>query len=303
MKILITGVNGFIGRNLATHLITRGHEVIGLDLDQICMQNNILKYVSGSVLDKKLIFSVTKNVDIVIHLAALTGHLDIVNNKFETLEINLGGTQNVLDAFYKCHQPHKFIYSSTGKVYGGIKETPITEESPTEPLNILGKSKLITERLIDFYADGKKEFIIFRIFQVYGPNQQKKFLIPTIISQLKKSNSRNEIKIMLGDIKSKRDYVYIDDLINAFVKAIDIKQKNGLYTFNICSGRPASAEDIVSIISEILNVSIDIKINEKLFRSDEMSVEYGSHNKARKILGWLPRVTLEQGLRKTIEKT
>ena len=302
MNILLTGINGFLGSNLAVHLLKRGYGVIGFDLSQTCVVNDILAYYSGSVLDNELINKITSNVDVIIHFAALTAHSDIVNNKFRTLEINHKGTQNILDAFKNSERAHKFIYSSTGKVYGEVKQVPITEESSTKPLNILGKSKLITEQLIDFYSDEEKDFTIFRIFQIYGPNQQKNFLIPTILSQINSVSGKVK-KIILGDIKAKRDYVYVDDVSNAFVKAIEIKEKTKLNTFNICSGRPSSAEDIVSIISKIFNINIDIEVNEKLFRSDEMSVEYGSYNKAWKILGWSPRVTLEQGLRKTIEKT
>jgi len=302
LNILLTGINGFLGRNLAVHLLKRDYGVIGLDLSQTCIVNDILAYYSGSILDNELIDKVASNVDVIIHFAALTAHTDIVNNKFRTLEINLKGTQNILDAFKNSERAHKFIYSSTGKVYGNPKQVPITEESFTKPLNILGKSKLITEQLIDFYSDEKKDFIIFRIFQIYGPNQQKNFLIPTILSQINSIGGKVK-NIILGDIRAKRDYVYIDDVCNAIVKAIEIKEKTKLNIFNICSGRPSSAEDIVSIISKILDINIDIEVNEKLFRSDEMSVEYGSNDKALRILGWSPRVTLEQGLIKTIEGT
>lgn len=303
MKILITGVNGFIGRNLATSLITEDHDVIGLDCDKTCLHNSIKEYIVGSVLNKKLVFQIIQDVDVVVHLAAITEHTNIVNDKYKTFETNFNGTKNVLEAFQKYRQPSKFIYSSTGKVYGTIKENPITEESQKIPLNILGKSKLITEQLIDFYATENKEFIIFRMFQIYGLNQKKNFLIPTIISQLNNSKSKEKISIVLGDTKAKRDYIYIDDVINAFVKAMEIKLKNGFNTYNICSGIPVSAEDIVLIISKILDTSISIEVNKKLLRTDEMMIEYGSYNKAQKVLGWSPKITLEQGLKKIIEKT
>ena len=302
MNVLLTGINGFIGKNLAVHLLKRGYGVIGIDLSKDCVVNDILAYYSGTILDSDLINKVTKNIDVIIHLAALTAHSDIVNNKFRNLEINLRGTQTILDALKNSERARKFIYSSTGKVYGKIKQVPITEKSPTKPLNILGKSKLITEQLIDFYSDNEKDFTIFRIFQIYGPNQQNNFLIPTILSQVN-NVYRKEVTIVLGDIKAKRDYVYVDDVINAFIKAIEVKNKTNLNIFNICSGKPSSAEEIVEIIAEKLGIRVDIEINKKLLRPDEMDIEYGSYKKAHNFLEWSPKFTLEQGLISTIENT
>tara|TARA_B100000315_G_scaffold213396_1_gene211328 strand:- start:922 stop:1833 length:912 start_codon:yes stop_codon:yes gene_type:complete len=303
MNVLLTGVNGFIGRNLAVHLLKRGYGVIGIDISKDCVVNEISAYYSGSILDKDLISKVIKNADVVIHLAAMTSHTDIVNNKFRTLETNLKGTQNILEAFNSSERACKFIYSSTGKVYGEIDQVPITEKSPAKPLNILGKSKLITEQLIDFYSDNEKDFTIFRIFQIYGPNQQNNFLIPTILSQVDNICKEKKAKIVLGDIKAKRDYVYVDDVINAFMKAIEVKNKKHLNIFNICTGQPSSAEEIVEIIAKQLGIHVEIEINKKLFRHDEIDVEYGSYSKAQKLLAWSPKFTLEQGLVKTIDNT
>ena len=302
MNIFISGINGFIGRNLATYLMKVGHEVTGIDLSSNCLLNEVPEYHIGSVLDDKLLNKVTNNVDVVIHLAALTAHSDIVNDKFRALDINLRGTQNILKAFNNSERAHKFIYSSTGKVYGKVEQVPLSERSPTRPLNILGKSKFITEQLIDFYSNDEKDFKIFRMFQVYGPRQQDNFLIPTILSQINSVSGKRR-QITLGDIKAKRDYVYVDDVVNAFVKAIDLREKTELNTLNICSGRPSNAEDIVEIISAILDIEVDIKVDRQLLRADEVDVEYGSYDKAQKFLGWSPQFTLEQGLESTIKNS
>lgn len=301
MKILITGINGFIGQYLAKELIERGHFVSGIGREKKCKVKSVNKYYSGSVLDQKFIKKIVSTNEIIVHLAALTTHEDIIVNKFETLQTNFAGTQNVLDAFSRSKITKKFIYSSTGKVYGKIINLPISEDHPTNPLNILGKSKLITEKLIDFYAaaslsTSKKEFIIFRIFNIYGLKQKNNFIIPTIISQLKaKDNS-----ITLGDIEAKRDYVYIDDLIMAFVLAIENKSTKDISIFNICTGVGTSAAQIVKIIEKIIAKKIFIKKNKALLRSDEMKNEYGSFEKIKKAFGWQAKYTLEQGLKKII---
>ncbi len=296
MRVLITGVNGFMGQHLAAELIRKGHFVSGFGRSKKCKVTNIQTYYSGSVTDKKFVENAIKNADAIAHLAALTSHKDIVENSAKTLETNFLGTKNVLDAFLKSKKARKFLYASTGKVYGKIKHLPISENHLTNPLNILGKSKLKTEKLITSYNENGKEFIIFRIFNVYGHSHSKNFLIPTILKQL--SDGKREI--ILGDIKAKRDYIYIDDLVDAFILAIEGKGSPGVSIYNICTGVGSSASKIVKIISKIKGIDIKVKINSALLRPDEMKEEYGSFELAKKQLGWEPKIRLEEGLKRLV---
>ncbi len=298
MKILITGVNGFIGQHLAKKLLEKGHFVTGIGRSKKCKVHNIKAYYEGSVLDEKLLESAIKNADATVHLAAITSHKNIVDKKSKTLATNLLGTKNVLDVFLKSKTAKKFLYASTGKVYGKIVYLPITENHPTNPLNILGESKLETEKLIRSCNKDKKEFIIFRIFNVYGPEQNENFLIPTILKQL--SNGKKEI--VLGDIETKRDYIYIDDLINAFVLAIEGKGSPGISIYNICTGEGSSALKIVNLISKIKGIKVKIKVNSNLIRKDESQEEYGSFELAKRQLGWEPKINIEEGLKRLITK-
>ena len=300
MNIFITGINGFIGKHLAKMLIANKHYVIGLDIQEECAVSSVSEYFKGSVLDDTIIKKVMKNVDVVVHLAALTAHKDIVNNKFEALEINFRGTKNILDAFVNSPRARRFIYSSTGKVYGDIKSLPITETHPALPLNILGKSKYITERLIDFYNSGEKKIVIFRIFNVYGPEQKENFLVPTILSQISNVPNNSETEIVLGDIVSERDYVYIDDVVRAFVLGAESKLKYCFSIFNVATGKGTNAKTIVDQIAKIKKSKIKIQVNKKLLRADEKDVEFASFEKAKKILGWEPIYNLKEGLEKII---
>jgi len=301
MKVLITGVNGFIGRRLAGALAARSHAVIGFDLQPEPAVEGLEAYFEGSVLDAVRLEEAIRGADAVVHLAALTAHQDIVDNRFQTFEINFLGTKHVLDAFRQSKSAKKFLYSSTGKVYGTIQDLPISEEHPTIPLNALGKSKLMTEQLIDFYSGQGKEQIIFRIFNVYGPGQKENFLIPTILSQLESARAGSRVDIMLGDVEAARDYVYLDDVVEAFVQALEGPGQPGLSIYNLCTGRATNAREIVSSIGGIMNLEIKIYVNKRLVRPDEMAVEYGSFERARRQLGWTPRCSLEEGLKETIE--
>lgn len=295
MRILITGINGFIGQHLGARLVQRGHFVTGLGRNKKCKVDSLKTYYEGSVLDKKLLEKAIKDVEIVIHLAAITSHKEIIDNKSKASETSLLGTKTVLNVFSNS-KARKFLYASTGKVYGKVINLPITENHPTNPLNILGKSKLEVEKLIGSYNDNKKEFIIFRVFNIYGSGQNKNFLIPTIFSQL----NQGKKEIILGDVEVKRDYIYIDDLINAFVLEVESEYQPGLSIYNICTGKGSSALQIVDLINKIKGIKIKIKVNPGLIRTDEEKEEYGSFELVKTNLGWVPKVNIEQGLRKLI---
>lgn len=294
MTIAITGVNGFIGQHLSKALIRKGYAVTGIGKEDKSVIPRVL-YHKGDVLNKKFLGKIIYDCDAIVHLAALTSHKDIVDNQLKTQKINLNGTKNILDIFIKS-KAKKFIYPSTGKVYGNIRYLPIDENHPTQPQNILGKLKLEVEDLIKSYETQQKKLIIFRAFNVYGHGQDENFLIPTILKQL--SDGKREI--ILGDVKAKRDYVYIDDLVSAFVLAIEKKLPPGVSIYNICTGKESSASQIVNMISKIKGIDIKIKVNPALIRGDEMKEEYGSFEKAKRVLGWEPKVNFKDGLGRLI---
>ncbi len=299
MDILITGINGFIGRNIAKNLTKAGHRIIGIGTSKHSELGKICEYHAVSVLDQFVLNQLINEADLVIHLAAITAHKEIIDNKFQTLDINLNGTKNILNAFNASKKAKKFIYASTGKVYGKINSLPLTEESQTFPLNILGKSKLIAEKLIDFYSNNEKTYVVFRIFQAYGPGQLKSFLIPTIISQLNFKTSNTQY-LTLGDIKAKRDYVFIDDISSAFKCVINSDLPKGINFFNLSSSIPRSANDIIFLIEKLFGLKIKVNVDQNLLRTDEESIEFGSFQKAKKELSWTPSISMEEGLLKTI---
>lgn len=291
-KIFISGINGFIGKALAKELLTQGYQVFGAGKSKDCDTENVT-YTSCNVLDKNILTESSKDCDVFVHLAAVTAHDEIVNNAEQTLQINWQGTYNMLEAFTKNKGKH-FIYASTGKVYGNFKSLPIKESDACNPLNILGKSKYICERLIDFFhkTNPEHKYSILRIFNIYGEEQKESFLVPTIIKQLKSD------KISLGDIKAKRDYLYKDDLINAFLKVIE---SNGpaMDILNVGSGEAYSAEEITNTLGNILNKKITISSDIQKNRNDELDTEYCSNEKLKK-LGWKQAYSLGKGLEATL---
>ncbi len=296
-RVLITGSEGFIGRHLTVKLLAEGYEVYGISLPPASgIDHPNYHWTSVDILDREKLSLYFRNstFDAMIHLAALTTHEELTKHKERTLRINLEGTLNLLEEF-KNTESTKFIFASTGKVYGRIQELPLSEDHPTTPINILGKTKLIAEKLIDFFSsESTQQYVIVRMFNVYGPGQRDYFLIPTILSQLQDGNSQ----ITLGNTCDKRDYIFIEDVVEAIITVLGKEMSENLNVFNVGSGRPHSASDIVKIIEKIFARKVTIKVDESRLRKDEFPEEFADIGKLLS-LGWSPRYDLKAGLERT----
>jgi len=290
MKILITGVSGFIGKSLAKKLLSKGHNVIGTDINEVSIPG--MDFLKLDIFEKDGLKSLVFDSDIVVHLAAITDHESIVNKSELTRKINLDGTRNILEIFSNSFAS-KFIYASTGKVYGKPDYLPYDEKHPLRPSNILGKSKKEVEDLILSYSDKIKDksFIIFRMFQVYGCGQKEQFLFPTLLKQI---IDEGKTVLDLGDIESKRDYIHINDVIDAFLRVIESKI-NGLKIYNVGTGKSFTVKEILGLFENKLNKEFDVKINSNKLRFDEFSDERADITKLIK-LGWKPNVSLSEGV-------
>ena len=295
---MVTGSEGFIGRHLTKRLSESGHEVLGLSRRRSSrLRLPGYSYTSLDLTDRGALASYLEKTeyDWVVHLAGLTTHEELTRNRGKALQMNLEGLHNVLDAFVRSDAT-RFLFASTGKVYGRIESLPTAEDHPTAPYNVLGRLKLIAEMIIDFYAcDSEKQFVTLRIFNVYGPEQRSYFLIPTILSQLRDGAG----EATLGSIDDRRDYVYIDDVVEAIVTCLESRLGGGLHVYNVGSGRSYSARDIVAKIGCILGRRIRIRVDERRVRRDECPEEYADTRRIAP-LGWRPRVDLKEGLERTI---
>lgn len=302
MKVLLTGANGFIGSNLIRKLKSIPNMEIYTISRKGGKEDPVITNYCCDILDRDQIFHIFEkhSFDIVIHLAALTAHEEIINNKYLSLGTNLKGTENVVSAFNQFCSNAVFLYSSSGKVYGRTNEMPITEAAMERPTTILGKGKYITERLLDFYADiESNKYVIMRIFNIYGGDQKENFIVPTLLKQLSQGP-----RLELGNIYDKRDYLYIDDLVSAIESLIINRQKlSGFEVVNIGSGIPVSVEEMIEELKIILGLPmIDITISQQRKRYDETEVEYCSVKKIHELTGWERSFDLRTGLTEVCRK-
>lgn len=302
MKILITGASGFIGRRAIEIWKDNSEiELFGLTRnksEQIeAGKTGIVSLLECNVLDIEAVRNVFLNntFDVVLHLAAITEHNAIVNHSEETFNTNLYGTINILKCINELCDNTMFFYASSGKVYGKTNEMPISENAYSNPTTILGKSKRITEQVINFYAVEANQYLICRIFNIYGEGQKRNFVVPTIIDQLKKP------EISLGNIEDIRDYLYIEDLVSALWACVKNRDKFKKYDIvNIGSGKPVRVKDIIDIIEEITNRKLKVTINQNKIRHDETKVEFCNNRKIEKLTGWRPKYSLYDGIEKVL---
>ena len=284
-KILITGSSGFIGKNLIDNLLTE-YEIIGLSKKgEKSKINHIIKDVN-EITSKDF-----KNIFCVIHLAAITDPKICEDFPEKCITTNVLGTQKILEASRKNNC--KIIYASTSHVYGIPKKIPISEIASTSPTSIYAGSKLAGEILCESYQKQfNMDISIVRIFSVYGPKSNNHCVLPSIVKQMKNSNI-----IKLGNINSKRDFIFISDIIDAF--KIILKNIDGFNIYNVGTEKSYSIKEICKKFEKLYAKKIVIKNNSEQNRKIDAKNIICDATKLKK-LGWKSKITLDEGLKKMI---
>lgn len=311
MKVLITGSEGFIGSHLVELLVKSGYKVTALTLynsfNDIGWLKNIdkkvlkkIKIFSGDIRDKSLVDEILKNKDVVINLAALIGIPYSYKSVESYVDTNVKGTMNLLNSAKK-YKIKRFIQTSTSEVYGTAKYIPIDEKHPLSGQSPYAASKIASDQLaLSYYRSFDLPVTILRPFNTFGPRQSLRAVIPTIISQC----LFNDGIVKLGNINTTRDFVFINDTVNAFRLAI--KNKNILgEVINIGNNFEISIKEIIKNISQITNKKIKIKIENKRIRAKKSEVYrlYSDNRKAKKILKWKLNYSGINGFRKGLSET
>ncbi len=300
MKILVSGGAGFIGSNLVDALIEKNHEVSVVDNLSTGNRDNVneqAKFFEEDITNaNKLgkIFSETKP-EVIFHLAAQASVIVSAKDPAFDIETNVIGTVNLLMAAKK-YKVKKFIFSSTGgAIYGDKAERPTTEMAEADPVSPYGIDKMFAEKFIKYFSGEGLQSVILRYANVFGPRQNPKGEAG-IVAIFTDCMIRDERLDVFGDGTHTRDFVYVTDVVAANLMAMD---SDVCDTFNIGTGCETSVNEIVKILQELSGskseiVHIDYKAKEQEHSSLDAS-------KIKESLGWEPKVTLKDGLQKTIE--
>ena len=285
-KILITGSSGFIGKNLVESLLSE-YEITGLSKKQ---KNSKSEHVTKDI--SKITSKDFKNIFCVIHLAAITDLKVCKDFPDQCIATNVLGTQKILESARKNNC--KVIYASTSHVYGIPKKLPINETTSTSPTSMYAGSKLAGEILCESYhKQFDMDISIVRIFSVYGPESNNHYVVSNIVEQLKKSN-----KIKLGNVNSRRDFIFISDVINAF--KIILNNINGFNIYNVGAEKSYSIKEICKKFEKLHGKKIIIKSNLKQNSKFDAKNIICDATKLKK-LGWKSKISLDEGLKKMYE--
>jgi len=302
-NVLVTGGAGFIGSALVRELLKEGANVIVYDnflygdrFNLMEIQNDV-RIVNGDILSWKLYHTIKEyKVNYVFHLAAEPYIPHCYDNPEKFFDVNVKGTINTLMAC-KTLGVSRVIHFSSSEVYGSAQYAPMDEKHPTLPLSTYAVSKLAADRIcFVFSREHDIPVVILRPFNCYGLRETQPYVIPEIIAQLSKSDV-----VCLGNIEAKRDFTYVEDIARGAVAVLGSDIPDG-EVVNLGSNKAYLIEDLAHLIGKIMGHDhISIKIDKSRLRPLDVSFLQCDYSKARKLLRWEPEISIEEGLKRTVE--
>jgi len=302
MNFLITGAAGFLGSNLANHLVREGHQVRGLDDlstgDPQALSPEVL-FTRGDVNDRPKLWTLLQDVDCVYHLAARVAVPESVLYPREYNAVNVGGTVSLMEAMRDVGV-RRVVFISSGTVYGNQAKQPLNENVQPYPHSPYAVSKLAAEYYVRTIGDlWGIETVSLRVFNAYGPGQHLPPSHPPVIPNFLRQAIRGGTLVMHGDGSQTRDYVFVDDVVNTMIAAATAPSIDNLI-INIGSGRETSINELVQLVMEVTGTKIEVINNHK--NDPGVSRMCADLTLARQMLGYKPHFTLAEGLRLTIAR-
>ena len=305
-QILVTGADGFIGSHLTEMLLESGFNVKALSyynsFNDWGWLNNLkhpnLEVITGDVRDPHFCKHITKDIDIIFHLAALIAIPYSYVAPDSYVDTNVKGTLNICQAA-KENGVGKVIVTSTSEVYGTAQYVPIDEKHPKQPQSPYSASKIGADMMaMSFYNAFELPVVIARPFNTYGPRQSARAIIPTIISQI--ANGKKEIK--LGDLTPTRDFNFVKDTCQGFIELSKCNAAIG-QEVNISGNYEISMRDTLEIIAKIMNSDVKFIEDSQRLRpkNSEVFRLWGDNTKIKNLTGFTPQYTIERGLTETID--
>jgi len=306
-NILITGADGFIGSHLTEAIVKHNANVKALSqynsfnnwgwLEDIDCKDDI-EILCGDIRDPNFCNKITKNIDVIFHLAALIAipYSYVAPNSY--IDTNINGTLNICQSALD-NNVSKVIVTSTSEVYGTAKYVPIDEKHPLQPQSPYSATKIGADAIAEsFYRSFDLPVVITRPFNTYGPRQSARAVIPTIIIQI--ASGKKEIN--LGDVSPTRDFNYVKDTCLGFIEIANANNVDG-EIINIGSGTEISVGDTLELIKKLMGSNVRFIVEEKRLRPKKSEVNRlcCDNTKIKKLTKFSPQYTLEDGLKETIE--
>jgi NAD dependent epimerase/dehydratase len=304
-NVVVTGGGGFIGSHLVERLLALGANVTAFVrynsrndpgfLDLLAPHTKDVRIVRGDIRDPEAVRAALEGADTVFHLAALVGIPYSYVHPIEVFEVNANGTLNVLVGA-RDSALQRVIVTSTSEVYGSALYTPIDEKHPKQPLSPYSASKIAADAIaLSFHAAFQLPVTVVRPFNTYGPRQSDRAIIPTIISQ-----ALTQSQITVGNTAPTRDFTYVSDTVEGFLRLAESNAAVG-QEVNLGTGTEVSVGDLVQRINAIIGRDLAVRRDDERVRPETSEVNRlrSNNSKARDLVGWTPRITLDEGIRLT----
>jgi UDP-glucose 4-epimerase len=309
-KILITGGLGFVGSNLAIALVKKGAKVTIVDSMLARQGGNLfnvkpvekrLKIDFSDIRDARAMCNLVRGKDYIFHLAGQVNHVDSIRNPLQDLSINAEGTLVVLEACRKFNPEAKIIFSGTRGQYGESVRLPVDEEHPMNPKGVYAITNLCAENLVMVYDQVHKiRAIALRITNTYGPRHQMLHDEYGVFNWFIRKAIDNEEIHIFGNGRILRDFLYIDDLVEAMLMA-GLNPKAYGKVFNVGSGKPVN---FIDLAKKIVRIARSGRIKFTDFTKERKALEPGDYyadiTKIKRIVGWKPKTGLDSGIKKTL---
>lgn len=308
-KVLVTGAGGFIGSHLAEELARAGAEVTALvhynsnsNISNLTYLDSELlatiKVVFGDIQDSFLMSQLSEGKDVVFHLAALIGIPYSYVAPSAYVSANISGTLNMLEAA-RSQKVGKLVVTSTSETYGTALYAPIDEKHPLQGQSPYSATKIGADKIAEsYFLSFGLPVCIFRPFNTFGPRQSTRAVIPTIISQVLSDSP----EIRLGSLNPVRDMLFVKDTARGFMLA-GLSDKSNGEVVSVGTGRGVTIGEIVDLIQQICETNKKVIAQDERIRPEKSEVMklICDYSKAKKLLGWEPNYSLEQGLVQAVE--
>jgi len=299
LRVLVTGGVGFIGSHLVGVLIRTGHQVRVLDnlstgsIENLADVLDAIEFVRGDVRDYGVVESAVRDVDAVVHLAALIDVAESVEKPDLYFDVNVIGTYNVTKA---SRSINTFVFASSSAVYGEPIRVPIPEDHPLMPKSPYAASKVSGEAFVQAFANqyGFRP-VILRLFNVYGPKQSRAYA--GVIIEFIRRVSRGEPPVIFGDGEQTRDFIHVSDVVEAIMLSLRNEGVRGV--FNIGSGEGVTINRLANLILKLMGRE-DLRPIYAPPRPGDIRYSIADITRARKELGFKPKVGLEVGIKELI---
>ena len=304
MRVLVTGGAGFIGSHLVDKLVEKGFQVRVLDdlstgsLDNLEHSLNRIEFIKADVRDVDSVRKALEGVDVVVHEAAVTSVPRSIEDPLTVSQVNVEGTLNLLRACVE-RKVRRFVYASSSSVYGDLPTLPKREDYELRPKSPYAVSKYAGEKYcLVFHEVYGLETVALRYFNVYGPRQRYGPYSGVITIFINRA-LRGEPPIIYGDGKQTRDFIYVEDVVEATIKALEKEDVAG-EVINVAAGSPVTINRLAELILEIVGID-NLKPIYTVERKGDIKHSFADITKAKSLLGWSPKVNLVEGLRRTVD--